>query len=279
MTLKPFIINVFGFPITGYGLMMMVGFLAAGFVMQRELKRRSLNGEYGSDIVFAGLIGGILGAKIWYAVLVGDFGALFSRGGMVWYGGFLGGCALVYLQGVWKKIPTRFTMDLVAPALALGYGLGRGGCFLVQDDYGMPTTLPWGMKFPEGLPPTTAGNLRALGADIPADIPATEVLAVHPTQLYEVAAMLFVFWLLWRWRSHQHGMGWLFGCYLMFAGVERFLIEFLRAKDDRFLAGFTVAQLTSMGLIAVGMWLMTLWWKPDGTTVRAEGALKPPAPA
>ena len=275
MTLKPLIIDVFGFTITGYGLMMMVGFLAGGWVMQKELRRRQLNPEYSADIVVAAVIGGIIGAKLWYVALTGDPRALLSRGGRVWYGGFLGGFTAVVLQGLWKKVPTRFTMELTAPALALGYALGRFGCFLVQDDYGMPTTLPWGMKFPQGLPPTTAANLRAWGADVPAGIAPTEVLAVHPTQLYEVGLMLLAFWLLWRLRPHRHAVGWLFGLYLTVAGIERFLIEFVRAKDDRFFGAFTVAQATSTVLVTIGLVLLMRWKASDQLTVKPEGALKP----
>jgi phosphatidylglycerol:prolipoprotein diacylglycerol transferase len=91
----------------------------------------------------------------------------------------------------------------------------------------------------------------------PGTAPST-VLAVHPTQLYEIVAMLAVFMLLWRWRRLDRPLGWLFGVYLIFAGVERFLVEFLRAKDDRFLGGFTVAQLTSLLVVAAGS-ILTLW--------------------
>jgi phosphatidylglycerol:prolipoprotein diacylglycerol transferase len=276
MTLKPLIIDIFGFTITGYGLMMMVAFLVGGWLMQRHLRERQLNPDYAADIVVAAVIGGIIGAKLWYLALHG--GPVFSRGGLVWYGGFVGGFLAVYLQGVWKRVPTRFTMDLTAPGLALGYGLGRVGCFLVQDDYGVPTSLPWGLKFPEGLPPTTAGNLRGLGADVPAAVPDMTVLAVHPTQLYEVAAMLLVFWVLWRLRFHRHGLGWLFGLYLVLGGVERFLVEFIRAKDDRLLGMFTLAQGTSVILIVAGTILLARWREPDALAVRPEGALRP-APA
>lgn len=276
MTLKPLIFDIFGFTITGYGIMMMVGFLAAGWVMQKELRRRGLNPDYSADIVVAAVIGGIVGAKLWYVALTGNPSALLSRGGLVWYGGFIGGFTAVFLQGIWKRIPTRFTMELTAPALALGYALGRVGCFLVEDDYGVPTSLPWGMKFPQGLPPTTAANLRALGVHIPADVPPTQVLAVHPTQLYEVAAMLVVFWVLWKLRPHRHAIGWLFGAYLVMGGIERFLVEFIRAKDDRVLGMFTLAQATSVGLILAGVVLLARWWKADALEVRPEGALTPP---
>ncbi|HEX7918251.1 MAG TPA: prolipoprotein diacylglyceryl transferase family protein, partial [Gemmatimonadales bacterium] len=194
MTVYPWILH-FGFiDITGYGLMMMVGFLTGSWLIQLELRRRKLREEYASDITLAAVIGGVVGAKLWYVVLMQDPGALFSRGGLVWYGGFLGGTLAVILNGIRLRVPTAFTAHLVAPALAAAYALGRIGCFLVNDDYGRPTTLPWGMKFPQGMPPSTVANLRSqFGLDLPADMDPSTVLAVHPTQLYEVALMLAAF--------------------------------------------------------------------------------------
>lgn len=277
MTTYPLVFNIGPLEITGYGLMMMVGFLTGGWAIQRELRRRGLNEEYASDIVVAAVIGGIIGAKLWYVVLTQDPGALISRSGLVWYGGFIGGTVAVYLNGLRKRVPTRITCDLVAPALAVGYALGRVGCFLVQDDYGTPTSLPWGMKFPEGLPPSTALRLNSdYGVPIPDGVNPLEVLAVHPTQLYEVAAMLVAFWALWRLRTHVRAAGWLFGAYLLFAGTERFLIEFIRAKDDRFLAGFTVAQLASIIIAAAGVLLMARWAKRDQLTIPANSFLRVP---
>jgi phosphatidylglycerol:prolipoprotein diacylglycerol transferase len=116
------------------------------------------------------------------------------------------------------------------------------------------------MRFPEGLPPSTAANLQQLfGIAVPAGIDPATVLAVHPTQLYEVAIMLVAFAVLWSLRKRGHPVGWLFGLYLVFAGVERFLVEFVRAKDDRFLGPFTLAQLTSVIVVAIGAVLLTIW--------------------
>ncbi|MDH4350281.1 MAG: prolipoprotein diacylglyceryl transferase, partial [Gemmatimonadota bacterium] len=98
---------------------------------------------------------------------------------------------------------------------------------------------------------------------------------VHPTQLYEVAALLFIFWLLWRLRRHEHAVGWLFGAYLVAIGVERFLVEFVRAKDDRFLGVFTLAQATSIVLLIVGLALMRWLRTPDGFTPRPVDGLAP----
>jgi len=275
MTLYPLVFQLGPLTITGYGLMMMVAFLLAGWAMQRELRRRELNEDYAADVVVAAVLGGIIGAKIWYVILTRDPGALFSRGGLVWYGGFLGGVAAVMLNGWRRRVPLRFSMDLCGPALPLGYAIGRVGCFLIEDDYGMPTTLPWGVKFPKGLPPTTAGNLQQMfHAPVPPNTPPWQVLAVHPTQLYETTAMLFGFWLLWRMRAHRHAVGWLFGVYLIIAGVERFLVEFLRAKDDRVLGSFTIAQATSILLVLFGVILVTMWWKPDDFSLAPDSSLR-----
>jgi phosphatidylglycerol:prolipoprotein diacylglycerol transferase len=262
MTIYPLIFHIGPLMITGFGIMMMIGFLMAGWVVQRNLLERKLSPAYAEQMIITAVIGGIIGAKLWYVALHGTQ-HLFSRGGLVWYGGFVGGTVAVLLNGVRLHVPTRLTMELGAPALALGHGLGRVGCFLVQDDYGVPTSLPWGMRFPQGYPPTTAAELQRLGADVPADALPTDVLAVHPTQLYEVATLLFIFWLLWRLRSHRHAMGWLFGVYLVAVGAERFLVEFIRAKDDRLLGMFTVAQAMSAGMMLLGGALLAYWWHKE----------------
>ena len=176
---------------------------------------------------------------------------------MVWYGGFIGGVLAVLLNSWRLRVPARWTMQVMAPALAAGYALGRIGCFLVGDDYGGPTTLPWAVSFPDGKPPSTAGNLAAFGVRVPAGLDPDTLLAVHPTQLYEVGLMFLAFMLLWNLRKKPWGTGAIFGVYLMLAGVERFCIEILRAKDDRFLAGFTLAQLTSVIVALVGIVVFT----------------------
>jgi len=260
MTVYPFILHLGSFEVTGYGLMMMVAFLMGGWLIGLELKRRGLAEDYAADIVAAAVVGGIIGAKLWYVVLTGDPRNILSRGGLVWYGGFLGGALAVILNGWRLRVPLRWTMHLTAPALAAAYALGRVGCFLVNDDYGRPSSLPWAMKFPRGLPATTAANMTELfGIPVPAGTDPGTVLAVHPTQLYETAIMLGVFMLLWRLRDNGRPIGWLFGLYLVLGGLERFLVEILRAKDDRFLGPFTIAQLTSVILIAIGAVLLSKW--------------------
>jgi phosphatidylglycerol:prolipoprotein diacylglycerol transferase len=282
MTVYPFILHLGRWPVlgnfdlTGYGLMMMAAFLMAGWAIQLQLQRRGLNQEYAADIVMAAVVGGLIGAKLWYVGLTGE--SPFHRGGFVWYGGFLGGTTGILLLGWLKRVPTRFTMELCAAPLALGYALGRVGCFLVNDDYGIPSSLPWAMKFPQGLPPTTAAELTALHVPLPAGTPPDQLFAVHPTQIYETIAMLLVFWWLWRQRDHAHGTGWLAGCYLVLGGLERFLVEFVRAKDDRVLGPFTLAQATSVGLVLVGLYLVNRWRNADTLGVAAAKALAPRPP-
>ena len=264
MTVYPFALHIGPLELTGYGLMMMVAFLMAGWAIQLDLRARSMDEDYAADIVIAGVIGGLVGAKLWYVMLTQDVGMLFTRGGFVWYGGFLGATGAILLNGWRRRVPARFTAEICAAPLALGYALGRVGCFLVNDDYGIPSSLPWAMKFPNGLPPTTVVNLQQMGVHFPMNTDPMQLMAVHPTEIYETGAMLFVFWLLWRRREHAHAIGWLWALYMVLAGAERFLVEIVRAKDDRlrWLAPFSLAQATSVLIMIVGGVLLYVWRSP-----------------
>lgn len=257
MTVYPLAFHLGPFTVTGYGLMMMAGFLVAGWVYARDLARRGLPTAIAWDTVVFAIIGGLAGSKAYYAISVGRLDALFTRGGLVWYGGFIGGTGAVFAYMWWKRLPVRTLLDAISPALAVGYLLGRVGCFVVNDDYGHPSSLPWAMKFPHGAPPSTAANLTSMfHLTLPPGTPPDEVLAVHPTQLYEIALTFVVFVLLWRWRERRHAAGWLFGAYLILSSVERIVVEVFRAKDDRVLGPVSVAQLLSVGLVAIGAWMM-----------------------
>jgi phosphatidylglycerol---prolipoprotein diacylglyceryl transferase len=253
ITSYPLVFTIGSLHITGFGLTMMLAFLIGGWLIDKECRRLGFAPDYAGDIVLGALVGGIVGAKLWFVGLHPSWDALFSRGGLVWYGGFTGGAIGVVLVGWWRRVPVRWTAQLVAPALAAAYAMGRVGCFVIGDDYGRPTSLPWAVRFPQGFPATTAANLRAFNVALPASIAPDTVLAVHPTQLYEITIMLVVFALLWRWRLQHRGTGWLFGAYLVFAGLERFAVEFLRAKDDRVLHGMTIAQAASVVAVIVGV--------------------------
>jgi phosphatidylglycerol:prolipoprotein diacylglycerol transferase len=248
--------------ITSFGVMMALAFLAAYQVSRSEFDRMGKDPELAADMLLGALIGGIVGAKLYYVLLNWDLtvrdplGMLFSRAGLVWYGGLIGGAIGVILMIRRRGEELLPLADGLAPAAALGYAIGRVGCFLVGDDYGRPTDSWVGFAFPDGAPPSTARNLReGFGVSVPDSIPDSAVLAVHPTQLYEVGLSLLIFAVLWRMRG-KRPVGRVFALWLMLAGLERFAVEFFRAKDDRFFGALTLAQLFSIGLVALGFWLM-----------------------
>lgn len=250
-----------GQPITSFGLMMFLSFLTAGVITRSELRRRGLDEEKAWDFLFMAVVGGIIGAKLYYVLLNFDqfqargIGYLFNRGGMVWYGGFGLAAILVAWEAHRSKLHVPTIADVVAPALALAYAVGRVGCFLVGDDYGRPTDSWVGIAFPNGSPPSTVESLRRFGIEPdPALIEKYgQVLPVHPTQLYEVAMSTIIFLILWQLRKKPRAAGWLFMAWLAMAGVERFIVEIFRAKDDRFFGALTLAQLISIGLLIAGV--------------------------
>jgi phosphatidylglycerol:prolipoprotein diacylglycerol transferase len=262
----PELFRIGNFAVSPFGVMLVLSFLAAYWQLARGLRAlRAGDEDDASAIVLAGGLGGIAGAKIYYAILYGDWRLLYDRAGLVWYGGFLLGTLAVLWTLRRRRLSFWAVLDAATPALALGYAVGRVGCFLVGDDYGRPTDLPWGVAFPEGLPPTTAGSLRDnFGLAIPSGVSAGTVLRVHPTQIYETLAALSI-WLVGRRLLARESTAVprrpSAVALPMFAllAVERFLVEFLRAKDDRFLAGLTLAQAISLGvLVVMGMlWLGT----------------------
>lgn len=248
--------HIGSFSVSPFGVMLVLAFAASYLQLSRGLKWLKVGEEDdASAIVFAGGVGGILGAKIYYAALYQDWRLLFERSGLVWYGGFLLGAAAVIWTVRRRRLPAWGVLDAAAPAMALGYAVGRVGCFLVGDDYGVPTALPWGVRFAEGLPPTTAYYLRReFGIEIPAGVPDHELLAVHPTQLYETGLALVIWWLGVRWlRRRSFAGAAALGVFALLA-LERFGIEFLRAKDDRFLGPFTLAQTISLLLLVAVGW-------------------------
>lgn len=248
----PTLLRIGSFEITTFGLMMFLAFIVAGWVLARQLRREGMDDDVASSIVMAGAIGGIAGAKIYYAILFRDWHLLFERAGLVWYGGLIGGAAAASWVIVRRRVDYLTAADAGAPALAIGYCLGRIGCFLVGDDYGAPTSSWVGVAFPKGAPPTTVASLREFGVRVDPALPPDQILRVHPTQLYESAAALVMFLILMRYNSRPHARGRAFGLFLILLGIERFLVEFVRAKDDRFLGPFTVAQLFSVICIVIG---------------------------
>src|SRR5687767_4136302 len=174
----PTLVKVGNFEITTFGLMMFLAFVLGGWILAREFRRQGIGEELASSIVVAGAIGGIVGAKIYYAILFRDWHLLFDRAGLVWYGGLIGGALACSWLIRRHKADYLLVTDAASPALAIGYALGRIGCFLVGDDYGRPTDAWFGVAFPKGAPPTTAEQLRRFGVNVDPTLHPDTVLKV-----------------------------------------------------------------------------------------------------
>ena len=258
----PFTFALGPLKLTGFGIAMMAAFGIAHTVAQTVLRQRGDDDEIMNDVTFAALIGTIVGGKVYFAInetFAGrDFlSALFSRAGFVYWGGFLGSVLLSWLVIRWRKQPFLRIADGAAVGIAAGYAIGRTGCWAVGDDYGRPWDGPLAVSFPRGMPPSTVANMNAeFHANLPASLSPDTVVSVYPTQLLEVALGVVMFMILWRMRRHEHGAGWLFGMYCLLAGVERFIVEFFRAKGD-VVGPLTSAQWVALAIGAVGVLLLT----------------------
>ncbi|MDE0553290.1 MAG: prolipoprotein diacylglyceryl transferase [Candidatus Poribacteria bacterium] len=249
--------------IHSYGLMLATAFITVVFVLQYELKRRGFVAELAGSIVMAAALGGIVGAKIYSALLDGSINIheLFSTSGLVWYGGLIGGCIAVTVVVVRSPNPYFPTIDIIGPTLLLGYGIGRIGCLLAGDgDYGPPSDLPWAMAFPNGTVPT--------------DVP------VHPTPIYESLLSFAFFGLLWSQRRRFEDVpGTTFGLSLILLGVERFIAEFWRITP-RVLGWMTAAQIFSIVAFVVG--IVLIFWlrgRPRAVTAAPSAEVATPADA
>ncbi len=273
ITHHPFSYDLGPLELTGFGLAMLLAFVIGQMVATEELERRGGDAAIMGDITVAAVIGGLLGAKLYYTALVGDISALFNRAGFVFWGGLAGGIIGSVIVVLMKKDRFARISDATAPGLAAAYAVGRSGCWAVGDDYGTPWNGPLAVAFPEGAPPSTVANLvQQFGLRDYADLPAQQVLAVHPTQLYETAMGTVMFFVLWRLRDHKHAQGWLFGLYCVLQGLERFVVEFFRAKDDRFFGMLTMAQVIALGFIAAGVVWMQLRSRPSDRYPGITGA-------
>lgn len=233
-------------PIYSFGLMMVCCFLSAWKRLYLSLQEAGENPELAERMITWAAIGGVLGARIFYIFsyfedfLRDPIGLLFGGAGFVFYGGFIGGALAAYIL-LRKEGKSFFQMaDITAPALALGYAVGRVGCQLSGDgDYGSQSTLPWAIAYPLGVVPTEAGQF------------------VHPTPVYEsLISLLIVYILLHPKIKLKLGFsGQLFGLYLFLSAISRFMIEFIRIEPI-ILGGLTQAQIVSIVLVLVGIVLL-----------------------
>jgi phosphatidylglycerol:prolipoprotein diacylglycerol transferase len=240
-------------PIHWFGIFVALALLAAGGVGSREFARKGLDARLAWDTVVWGALGGLAGARLWViaetwpAFLEAPLSFFLSGSGLAWYGGFAGGAIAVTLLFRRRSIPWLQGADALAPALALGHAIGRIGCQVAGDgDWGTETTLPWGMAYPHAV----------VGWDKPPGV------RVHPTPVYEMLAYLAIFAILWRSRRNPSPDGRPFGIYLVLAGLSRFLIEFVRI-NPRVIWGLSVAQLTSLALVGIGIALLARRPRPS----------------
>jgi phosphatidylglycerol:prolipoprotein diacylglycerol transferase len=253
----PFQFGVGPLQFTGFGIAVVMGFVIAQMISQEEMKRLGHDPAPIADMILGAVVGGLLGAKLYFVVVLGNWDALFTRGGFVFWGGLIGGAIGVLLIARFKKVPLWRTLEVGAASLAAAYAVGRTGCWAVGDDYGRPWTGPLAVQFPEGAPPSTAGVMaQEFNVSFPPDVDPGTVVAVHPTQLYEVAMAMAMFAIIWRLRKHAHREGWLIGVYLVLAGIERFVVEFFREQDDYLAIGLTVAQTIALAAVAGGVALL-----------------------
>jgi phosphatidylglycerol:prolipoprotein diacylglycerol transferase len=231
----PILFRIGTFEITSFGVLVALGALCGLWLYGRELSRSGLP-QTAADAALAGVLGGLAGAKLlWSIEHAGEepfLSLILSRGGMSWFGGLIGGVGTALIMLRRQRVPLVPAIAAATPALAVGHAIGRLGCFFVGDDYGRPSNLPWAVAFPQGLPPTE--------------------VRVHPTQLYEAAALLVVAWLLIRWRRQGTPDAVVLGRYLVLAGSIRFAIEFIRV-NVRLIGPLTLAHLISLTLVALGV--------------------------
>jgi phosphatidylglycerol:prolipoprotein diacylglycerol transferase len=227
-------IHIGGLTIQTFGLALGLAFLVAGWMVSKRLGELGRNVDFAYEMVFAALIGGLVGAKLWYIAENG--GPLFSGTGLTFYGGLIGGALAVIGWAKYRGELDLQLADAVAPSLAAAYAIGRIGCQLSGDgDYGSDWDGPWAMSYPDGT--------------VPIDTP------VHPTPIYETLVMGAFAILLWRWRDRWRP-GTLTAIYVFGAGLERFLVEFIR-RNDAVALGLTQAQWVSVAMmLAGGAWLV-----------------------
>jgi phosphatidylglycerol:prolipoprotein diacylglycerol transferase len=242
--------DVLGISLKTFGIFFALNFVAWGAVAARRLKELGRPEEWAYEMVLVGVIGGLIGAKLYYVIQHGSefsFSGVVSGSGLVWYGGLIGGVALMLVWAQWRGFRNLHLCDIAGICIPLGYAIGRIGCQVSGDgDYGTASSLPWAMAYPDGTVPTT-----------------TEV---HPTPIYETFTMGIVALGLWHLRDRVRP-GVIFALYLILAGLERFLVEFIRRNADAF-ACLTAAQLWSVAMVIAGVAWIAVVARREGLTAR-----------
>lgn len=255
----PILLKFGPFTIYSFGVMMALGFYFGSLVSVKEFERRGGDGEAMWSLLVWVFLGGLISSRLLsifnnpQAFFESPLSEIAAGAGFVWYGGFLGGAVTAWLLGRRKQLRFLTLADCCAPGLALGQAFGRIGCHVAGDgDWGKVTDVPWGVAYTHAI----------IGWPHPPGV------LVHPTPLYEAAAYVALFALLWRLRHRNPQTGTLFAVYLVGNGVARFLVEFLRIEPVLAL-GLTQAQWIGLGLAAFG----TIWLLRQRTAGAARAAV------
>jgi len=254
----PELFKIGPFTVYSYGLMLGIAFIVASWLLTKEIERKKLNPNFGTEITILAIVFGIIGAKIFHLLenfdsfLSDPVGMMFNPGGLTFFGGLIVAVIAIWIYARKKKIPFLVFADAAAPALALAYGIGRIGCHLAGDgDYGIPTDLPWGTNYENGtVPPSVMFQGSEIAGNYPGGI-VPDNTPLHPTPIYEFLICAVIFLILWKLRKKDWIDGKLFMFYLIFISIERFLVEFIRL-NPRILLGLSEAQLISVVLFTGG---------------------------
>jgi phosphatidylglycerol:prolipoprotein diacylglycerol transferase len=258
----PVLFRIGDFTFYSFGLMIALSIILPGlFVSRPLLKRRGVNADFIYEGILGSAVGGFVGARLyymlenWHETTTDFWGTLTSGKGFVWYGGLIGGVLTVMLLAHFRRIPLGILYNVAAPALAIGYAIGRIGCQLAGDgDYGKPSDLPWAMGYPHGTVPTPPG------------------IRVHPTPVYEILIMLPIFYVLYRMAKKPQPGWYVFGWFLVLSGAERFPMEFIRRNPEWFL-GLTQPQWVAIASMVLGAVLVV------ATRHKTPAAVRSGAPA
>ena len=257
--MRPVLFQIGDFRLYSFGLMAALALIVPGlFIVRPLVRRRGVSPDFAYEIIVAAGVGGFVGARIYYlienyAAVKADFwGVAFGGIGFTWYGGLIGGFLGVVGWTLVRRIPLDIMANATAPAVAMGYAIGRIGCQLAGDgDYGKPSGLPWAMGYPEGTVPTPPG------------------VKVHPTPIYEIIIMAFVVWILWRLATRYDKSGWwTFGWFLILSAIERFAVEFVR-RNPVWLAGLTQPQWVAIVSVLIGVVLVLVFGRKPAVRASA----------
>ena len=249
----PILFRIGPFTVYSFGTLMALAALTAGWVVSVELKRYRYDPEISSAMIFAAAVGGLLGARIlfileeWSSFVRAPWDFIFSGAGFTWYGGMIGGAVAVTWVVRRNGIPWLKAADLLSPALALAYGVGRIGCHVAGDgDWGIETNIPWGVAYTNAI----IGWVHPMTG-----LPYLPGVRVHPTPIYEFVQSVIIFAVLWPLRKKGYAAGTIFWLYLILGGLARFTVEFWRVNSVLAL-GMTEAQWFSLILFLAGCLLL-----------------------